>query len=783
MEHALALLVAFVAVGALGGLGRAMRRDVAGNEASHRPRSSASPSVGAQAAGGVLRAAIEAAERARGVVSLRASSFRRVIGDLAPEAFVDVPVRTKGEVEVFVLSDALPASDRATRSFLREHAALRPVTTENAAADGSAFATRYRRLTRRGELGDVRGDGRVVDIGSVDLHGADGRILDAEVQVKGVATGLRPRLGPGEVTAEAAAHQNGMHPLLGALVDAMMQEYAAANGISDNRAVGVVDLGERFKHVDAAADEIWGHASTEVRAGDFLRMAHLEELIDRPPALRAAFDVAKEQLRARGIAGDLESPTELFRALIEHKASQLVDLHWSRASHGATTLDNTGVVELLDMGSVTLTDRAHRGYQSSVNSAGYMLEGHEVLGLGAWKSATNRAYVPTLSRYMSVAFGVDEEQFRRLGTELAEAAYERAMTRGALEHVGIPAADRARLLAEDGPEVRAIRRAVQDVSRRRSNVSYELDGHSVARPATYDVFGALAELMASHAADVAHPGAGVDALIDALAPLDGARSEHELIARALLDAIAPLHERVVAGLSPELAEEKTAWMSRTARRTNESLDLRRRTAEFYVNKMLERYRVGEFSAERIEAELRAWVRGNVRRGPSMPDAVADGIFRRTPGRFDGDTAVLRDVREGGVRIRELSNGEHDWIEVRGEFGVVPEGWHLRYRGGVDVASHDVAPIRGSDGVRFRIPLRDGVESFEFEFVDPARPGTTRSRDGVPFGRNLARISSDPAVDGALAEWAESRGLVRRSTPEVRRALARVEGRRYRGEAR
>lgn len=471
-----------------------------------------------------------------------------------------------------------------------------------------------------------------------------------------------------------------------------------------------------------------GHASTLVRAGDFLRMAHLEELTGNPEGLRAALGFAREQLRARGITAPLETPEQLFRALIENKARQMVDLHWSRAAHGATTLDNLGVVEMLDVGSMTLADRTHRGYQYSTNSAGYGLEGHEVLGLGAWKADVNRAFVPTLARYMGVAYGVDGAEFRRLGTTVAADAYEAHMIRGTLEHLGLGAADRARLLEADGEAAIALRAAVRDLGRRQSKVAYAIDGGTIHRAATYDVFGALSVLLEAHAAEAQHAGAGVERLVRAMAPLEGQTAadhaaDHAAEARALLKAVAPVYGRIVDGESPERAAQRLDGIFAEAKRINAPIDLGQRTAQLIVSQLLEGYRAGDISVARIEGELRAWVRKSTRRGPNTPSAVADSILAHDPWRFEGAAAVLSTLEEGGVRMRELATGTGAWMQVVPEAGRLPEGAVLRYRTTPEGPWRTVAAdgAAASGAARFKVALAGDEQIFEFVFVDPKHP--------------------------------------------------------------
>lgn len=180
---------------------------------------------------------------------------------------------------------------------------------------------------------------------------------------------------------------------------------------------------------------------------------------------------------------------------------------------------------------------------------------------------------------------------------------------------------------------------------------------------------------------------------------------------------------------------------------------------------------------RARAQLRAFVRRNVRRGPeSIPGVVAAIRHGETP-RL-GSRLVLSETAEEGVTIRELSDGASDALLVT----LSGNPMRLRDRGAVtlEVAGGERAlrlePARVSgDEVVFEIPvdpaLRSALPRLGLQFR--ARGGRKKwDNGGLGFGRDIQWRLASPLVHAELAAVARARGGKRAGVkPSTLRAVA------------
>ncbi|MBW2735204.1 MAG: YdiU family protein [Deltaproteobacteria bacterium] len=660
---------------------------------------------------------------------------------------------------------------KALHNKVRRAFAFRAATTDEIARGAFShvgLATRY-----SDKLGWVKGDGRALLIGDLVVKDRKNGQVEGifEVQIKGIATGLRP---DGET--DNSLHGSGKNPLRDAIGDMMLSEYLHRNGVRTNRTLAILDLNESFEvtHTDPKTKEVHRNkerAALFVRGGSFLRLAHLFQVRHNKKALGALLDHANQRLCREQKRKAPLSYSELYTQLVKRKASELAGTFWARVALGSVTFDNIELFESLDHGTASTVDRMHPRYSY-----------HEKASPGFAKEATfvlENYYLGDLACLMRKATPWKErmalERTLLSARKMVRQTLEHEMTRHALEHLGFDHDQAAQLMAQGSRESHAFWKTVREVGQTaEKNATYRmgLGGEAeVKDPARYDVFNALARLALISESSKLSPIAKEHALARRLRPLHPAEQRDRAAARKLLDAVKGLLDKGLAGLDQKARREGLRLVAQQAREINAPVELQRDFLWHHVQWQLERVKKGEPKA-RIMAELRAMLRANDRKGFQAPHEVARRVRRGTITMDDGERIRLSRLNEGGVSIDELSNGAEDAIRVNVHHALLGDKpWAARMRYTLDGKSwHEMAPLVTSRGeITFAIPLDKRPALFEARFVDAL--GKKVDNQGMAFGIGHKLSLSSYRVDAELAIWAARRGLRRQKTPAARRRAA------------
>ena len=191
---------------------------------------------------------------------------------------------------------------------------------------------------------------------------------------------------------------------------------------------------------------------------------------------------------------------------------------------------------------------------------------------------------------------------------------------------------------------------------------------------------------------------------------------------------------------------------------------------------------------RIRAELRSYLRNQVRRGPESAGGVAIRL-RRGELEKEGNFVKLSAHEEGAVLIEEMSDGIHDWIRVtlRGDPMRTNDPGRIEMAFTTNSTRNwlwaQVRPTRTPNGdAVFEVEVTDGMRAdlattdFQANFRDT---GSDKRFDnyGWSFGRGARYVLGASNVDAELAQLAhvahEAKIVDReRSTPNaVRQAVA------------
>lgn len=625
------------------------------------------------------------------------------------------------------------------------------------------LATRYHDWWHGEEYGSVRGDGRAVLLSDAIVRDERGRVVGLEEQqVKGVPTGLTP------VGVDANdAHGNGREQLRVALKDAVFKDYLIRSGIRSNGWVAVLKTPQDF--VYGAHSKAGGLL---VRSGNFLRLAHLNFLRDDPKSLREAIDQINRLLSVElGRARPL-SLGGLFRLLASRKAEELAGLYWARVFHQSTTYDNIGIFEVVDHGSMGTVDRAHPRSWSST-SPGFTSEGREIM---------EDLYAGELLELFRRAATDDERAelpTRQGATRLVKAKLEERMTEGALAHLGLDPDDVALLLRHHRPEVQVLVQTLREVGETaESGATYALGSQhtDVQDPARYDIFAALSVL-----AELKTSGLSQEEqerqLILALAPLSADAARDRKAASALLSAAAPVLRAALAGHSGAIRTAKAGLIAAEAGRINASvLALDRDTVLAFTTDLADGLENKRVDRIRVQAEMLALVRANVRTGESSPPAIAMRLRHGQIAPREGEFLMIKGELENGVRLEEWSDGSDDGLRVTVESNPLaladPSRYRLRLRW-PDGREEDRAPPR-VDGDQPIFPLRLDVlrSGATLSIIDADDPARRWDNGGLGFGRGWQLALDAPLVRAELARYAKAHGRSRADTTEAAQKAVR-----------
>src|SRR5690606_36392569 len=315
------------------------------------------------------------------------------------------------------------------------HLALRRATPQEVARGKVAFigiATRYGNAKFSQGKG-ARGDGKAAIVGDLVLtEPGTGRVEGLyEIQVKGVDTGLRPvGSGPGDL------HGTGAERFDEAVGQALMASYLRSNGVETTDWLAVIHYGDTipYRNEETGATSSY-ESGLLVRAGNLLRIGHLQYFRNDPRRLRALFDhVNREAVRRAGQRKPM-SWSRLYTHLANRKADQMAALYWARAVHGSLTMDNAGLFELVDLGTTNTVDGKVRQSRSRL-SPGFGHEGTEVLALDYEDGGT-------LPELMGLAATGDEARdlARAVARRPGSRRFRTRMAEHALAHLGLDADD------------------------------------------------------------------------------------------------------------------------------------------------------------------------------------------------------------------------------------------------------------------------------------------------------------------------------------------------------
>ena len=632
--------------------------------------------------------------------------------------------------------------DRGYEARVLSELALRRATAKEVAAGKVKYiglATRY-----ADKYGAVRGDGKAAIIGDLVLKDPrTGRVEGIfEVQLKGVDTGLRPN-----GVQKQHTHGTGAEKVDEAVRQALMSEYLLENGVKATDWLAVIRLGERveYQHEDGS-----GRGSYEsgllVRAGNFLRIAHLQHFKNNKKLLRELVaHVNREASRELG-RRKLMPLDQLYRHLLFRKAHDLTDMYWARAVHGSLTIDNIGLFEHLDLGTTHTVDGKDSKFLNWRLSPGYAAEAPAVL---AWHYEGGPGYQGALHELLRSVARTPEE-LRRLdsmrGRYIGNQEMRDRMVVKALTHAGFDADDLA-----------ALERKGQRANRQRFRDALEPLVYSSADDyGTFDVFAVMSNLI-----EIAASDEPLDQRVQRLRTILGRRGGtvdySDYIARELVVATERLLSPRLRRLSPGARRAKLRLMSAEARRINKPVSLigqQHASSSQFLRRMETLTREGK--GARLRAESRAWVRENTRTGAQSPGAVAMRLRRGELHRLDAARVVLTSMEENGVKMEEISDGVDDTLRV-----TVSGARGAAYDMTIELNGQEQARSgrRTARGYVFEVPLREPLASVRATFVN-TRTGKAVDNAGFGFGRGTEWALGSPLVRAELAAYADRRGWQR-----------------------
>ncbi|MFO0724103.1 MAG: hypothetical protein U1E65_09995 [Myxococcota bacterium] len=623
-------------------------------------------------------------------------------------------------------------------------------SAEGAPAEAQGIATRYSDK-RRGKHGGVRGDGRAVLRGELLLRADEASVPQLlEVGVKGgVVTGLQP------IGAQGADHNGGAAPLDFVVKDAIVAAMLEANGLR----------AERF----LAAQVLGPYLGRTVRAGDFERLAHLNELRDRPQELRAFLDRIGHKL-----ALELGRPTRLsldgvYRLLMTRKASDLADLFWMGIAHGATTYDNIGLLQHLDVSNMASYDRLHTTNLHEL-APGLLVEPGRVMDLFSSElfRFTYEASSPAERKVLSK---IDYETF-------ATQELKRQMAGRLLDHLGLDEDDAtAQMKHHRGAVMTALDTLFQLGSIPEPGGKVALPGTlgvPIQDPARYALFAAL-PVLAEQAGQP--PGTeDLGAIAKALSPLSHDDARDLAVAKEMLEAVRPLIDAALAGVTGEARTAKRALITEQAQRINAAI------TELSWNPLMARTQeilqaVQADQPDRANALLQQTVRRNTRRGPGTPMEVAMALRHRALSADAEGWLSLNKFAENGVTIEEGSRGDQDRVRVtlEGNPMALSDAGEARlqisFGGGV---WQTIAPTPGgtpsSQSFEVLVPPGALTDTLLVRFTSAAQD---RSFDnaGLLFGAGYAPVLGSKLVSAELAHFGALRGRPREGAEVLKKAVA------------
>jgi hypothetical protein len=570
-------------------------------------------------------------------------------------------------------------------------------------------------------------------------------------------------------------HTTGFQDAKWALQDAVFGQFVKANGIAASSipVIGFTDTPFSF--------ELYGHdiparRAFEANAGHFDRLAHLNEVRSDPRAVRELLDAVGGTLgRELGLTQPL-SHAELFGALVRRQAAIVVDLYWTRAAHGSPTFDNIGLLQLLDIATLTPANRQHphlavlRGV-----SEGFAAEPEQFL----------RPFVSFLYDVFveSAKDDAERQSLRALDPRaLAQGAIETRMADNLLLHLGLDGATRERLQRDAAPLLRALAVHVRALGEEaaegaRAPMGLRLDTE-VERPARYDLFGALA-VVARIWAGALDPEAKIAALVKALAPVDPLPERDRAAAEGLLAAVEPIFSRLAAGLGPKEKEALFALVGEQAQALNAPVDrMIRSSLAAWLSPFYEGLYDGSVSRVALRAEINALVRDQTRRGPHSIAAVSHAVTHGTLPRDETGRCVLSRLTEHGVRIEELSDGVHDALGISVAKAAMAHAGILEPQVELTLDGHTwqtLAPCGETpDGhLAFSLPLARPPACILARVRDAAPTGKIWDMDGVLFGTAHRPLLASKNVQAALAVLAARQGRERPGLTEAERVAAQL----------
>ena len=687
---------------------------------------------------------------------------------------VEIPLIRDENAKVIIARE--PETDESDRALL-ENVGFRPATPEEIAAGKAThtgIATHYHDSYRGQKRGSVTGDGRAVLVGDVAIRDRKtGRVVGVfDIQAKGIGTGLRPAQIP-----DSHWHANGKERLKQALTDMMAADYLERNGIRANKWVAVIDTG--VQTVQGHGGVTTEHMALSVRGGNFMRLAHLNYFRDKPAALRDLVDYTNRTLAMELGRGQTLSPAGLYRELTQRKATELADMYWSRVLHGSITYDNIGLFETMDMGTLTPMDRLHPTFQTAevAVSPGIAKEAETVLSRYYAKELKDllvKAYTPAVGKK-----GTPDE-VRMLnelkaedGKAITEHMFRERMGANALQHLGLDDEDvkavmkkRRELVTGEGGLLDTLRAIGEQPE---PTATYEMGSTdarwraSVKNPARYDLFGALRELVAIHTSTDTED-VKVERLAKALAPIGGVTDADRAKARTIIAKTAPVVEFALSHLEGAPKVAKIALVSDQATRINENVGpaIYNSTTSF-ADWAIERLDKNE-PVGRIRAEMRTYLRGQVRRGPESAAGVAVRL-RRGELEKEGNFVKLSAHEESLVLIEEMSDGVHDKIRVTLRNDPMktndPSRIEMAFttnaeRGGAWPLMHPTR-VDGGDAV-FEIAVTPemraelGRSDLQANFRDP-KTSSRFDNYGWSFGKGAKYVLGAPMIDAELAQVA------------------------------
>ncbi len=620
---------------------------------------------------------------------------------------------------------------------------------EGTAAEAQGVATHYSDK-RRGKQGGVRGDGRAVLRGELLLRGDEHTVPRlVEVGVKGgVVTGLQP------IGAQGADHNGGVAPLDFVIKDAIVTTLLEANGLR----------AERF----VAAQTLSATTGRTVRAGDFERLAHLNELRDRPVELRAFLDRVGQKL-----ALELGRPSRLsmdgvYRVLMTRKASDLADLFWMGIAHGATTYDNIGLLGHLDVSNMAAYDRLHTSSLHEL-APGLVVEPGRVMDL--YSSELFRfTYEVSSPAERQVLSKIDYETF-------ATQELKRQMAGRLLDHLGLDEDDATTQMKHHrGAVMQALDTLFRLGSVPEPGGQVPLPGTlgvPIKDPARYALFAALPAL--AEQAGKAPGTEDLGAIVSALAPLSHDEPRDLAVAKEMLEAVRPLIDSALAGVSGEVRRVKHELITEQAQRINASV------TELSWNPLVARTQeiiqaVQADQPDRASALLQQTVRRNTRRGPGTPMNVAMALRHRALKPDAEGWLSLNKVAENGVTIEEGSRGDQDRVRVTldgNPLGLAdPTDTRLRISFG-DGVWQTLAPSPGSGAsLSFEVPVAPGAVTDTLLLSFASSAGDRQfDNAGLLFGSGYAPVLGSKLVSAELAHFGALRGRTRSGAELLKKAVA------------